>query len=232
MYNQEEYEKENFEPVNQEAERLQIPVTTLFKPSSQIEHDITQTANLAQVDLLLIGAGSSVFEGSLLGKILGLTTRIINPERLLDTITGKEKLFETTAFDETVKHIMRNATVPVGIFLDKGLQELRQVNVYLSSPKDAFLIDQARQLLYKKEVSIHIADPENLNSQQNSNGLQKKIGALKEQGGDLLSLDGALKIQHTNTELLLISTDGWKKAIETEADWLTNAPSVLIMKHA
>lgn len=231
MYNQEEYERENFEPINQEAERLQIPVTALFKPSSQIEHDITQTANLAQVDLLLIGAGSSVFEGSLLGKILGLTTRIINPERLLDTITGKERFFETTIFDETVKNIMRNATVPVGIYLDKGLQDLHRVNVYLSSPDDVFLIDQARQLLYKKDVSIHITDPENFSSKENNNGLQKKIASLKDHGAELISLDSSLKLQQVNTELLLISTEGWKKAIETEAGWLTAVPSVLVMKH-
>ncbi len=31
-------------------------------------------------------------------------------------------------------------------------------------------------------------------------------------------------------DLMLISHDSWKKAVETESDWLTNTPSVLIMK--
>ncbi|RYG49847.1 MAG: cation/H(+) antiporter, partial [Chitinophagaceae bacterium] len=230
MYNQEEYERENFEPINKEAARLQIPVTALFKPSLQIEHDITQTANLAQVDLLLIGAGSSVFEGSLLGKILGLTSRIINPERLLDTITGKEKLFETTALDETVKNIVRTATVPVGVYLDKGLQELRRVHVYLSSPDDLFLLDQARQLLYKKEIGVQIIDPDNSAAGQSS--FQKKIALLKEHAAELVFPVAALQVQEPGAELLLISLEGWKKAIEAEAIWLTGAPSVLIMKHA
>jgi hypothetical protein len=47
-------------------------------------------------DLLLVGLGKSIFEGSLLGKVIGFTTRIINPDRLIDKFKGKEGLFENS----------------------------------------------------------------------------------------------------------------------------------------
>jgi hypothetical protein len=34
--------------------------------------------------------GKSMYEGSLLGRLLGFTTKIINPEKLLNTVKGKE----------------------------------------------------------------------------------------------------------------------------------------------
>jgi hypothetical protein len=40
------------------------------------------------------------FEGTILGKVIGFTTRIINPDRLIDKFTGKEGLFENSPFDE------------------------------------------------------------------------------------------------------------------------------------
>lgn len=226
MYNQEEYERENFQPVQEEASRLNLPVTTMFKPSSKIEHDIVQTANLTQVDLLLIGAGSSVFEGSLLGRILGVTTRIINPERLLDTITGKEKLFESTAFDDTVKNIVRNTTVPVGIYLDKGLQDLKHVHVFLSSPNDLFLVQHARQMMFKEEVHIHIVDRMNISGGQTESGRS----ILKVLSPGPVSFNQALSIQDASAELLLISTEAWKVAVDASEPWLAAAPSVLVMK--
>jgi hypothetical protein len=51
-------------------------------------------------DLLLVGLGKSIFEGTILGKVIGFTTRIINPDRLIDKFTGKEGLFENSPFDE------------------------------------------------------------------------------------------------------------------------------------
>ncbi|MET0464409.1 MAG: cation:proton antiporter [Chitinophagaceae bacterium] len=229
MYNQEEYERESFQPVREQAASLNVPVATMFKPSSQIEHDITQTANLSQTDLLLIGAGSSVFEGSLLGRILGLTTRIINPERLLDTITGKEKLFESTAFDETVKNIMRNTTVPVGVYLDKGLQDLKRVHVFLSSSEDAFLVAHAKQLIYQQEVHIHVIDKAGL--QQDDSG-KHLSSILKMLTPGPVTIEQQLAVQDPSQELLLISTEAWKNAVDNSAYWLSAAPSVLVMKHA
>jgi hypothetical protein len=103
-----------------------MPVTSLFKPSIDIENEISGIANAGNFDLLLIGAGSSVFEGTLLGKILGFTTKIINPERLYGTLTGKEKLFEHSVLDERVMNIVKSSTVPLGILIDKKEGDIKE----------------------------------------------------------------------------------------------------------
>jgi hypothetical protein len=42
-----------------------------------------------------LGLGKSIFEGSLLGKVIGFTTRIINPDRLIDKFQRKKVCLKT-----------------------------------------------------------------------------------------------------------------------------------------
>jgi hypothetical protein len=120
QFNLEVYEKESFEPVEKKAQELDLPLITSFKATQDVAQDIIQSANNGNFDILLIGAGTSIYEGTFLGKLLGFTSKIVNPERLYDTITGKERLFESSFFDERVKAITKSVKIPVGIFLDKG----------------------------------------------------------------------------------------------------------------
>jgi hypothetical protein len=43
-----------------------------------------------------VGLGKSIFEGEFIRKVIGFTTRIINPDRLIDKFKGKEGLFENS----------------------------------------------------------------------------------------------------------------------------------------
>ncbi|RZJ64927.1 MAG: cation/H(+) antiporter, partial [Flavobacterium sp.] len=73
-FNLEEYEEMSFKPVLAEAELLDQKVTTLFKATTDMNSDIAAVANKGEFDLVLIDIGQSIFEGTLLGKILGFTT--------------------------------------------------------------------------------------------------------------------------------------------------------------
>jgi Kef-type K+ transport system membrane component KefB len=107
QFNAIEYERDSFKPIKREAQKLNMTVDTLFKSTQDIDKEISETANAGNVDLLLVGIGRSVYEGTLLGKILGFTSNIINPEKLYDKITGKEKLFDNNIFDERTKQIIK-----------------------------------------------------------------------------------------------------------------------------
>ena len=230
QYNLDEYERTNFEPVEAAARDLQLTVTTMFKPSLQIDSEISHTANTGNFDLLLVGIGRSVFQGTLLGKILGFTTKIINPERLYETITGREKLFENSLFDERVKAIIKNTKVPVGIFADKGMAVVKNVFIPLFSISDSFLLIYAQKLIHN-DVRIVIVDAAGVIRQNPE--LKDAIRSIENASPQQLSLhkeagidDNFLSDQH----LLLISMEGWRKAIEQEAAWLPKAPSTLIIK--
>ncbi|HAH25855.1 MAG TPA: cation/H(+) antiporter, partial [Prolixibacteraceae bacterium] len=87
------------------------------------------------------GIGHSIFEGSLLGKVLGYTTRIVNPDRLIQKLSGKERLFHNSPFDDRTQHILSNSKVPVGIFVDKNRSDFQRVLIPFFSEKDAFLVE-------------------------------------------------------------------------------------------
>ncbi|MDB5273830.1 MAG: transporter, family [Chitinophagaceae bacterium] len=231
QFNMEEYEEESFQPLRSEAQKLNLPVITLFKPTQDLDTEISETANVGNFDLLLISIGRSVFEGTLLGKILGFTTKIINPERLYDTITGREKLFENTVFDERTKHIIRLSKVPVGIMIDKDLDKVEHVFIPIFSLSDSVLLLYAQKLIHHSDAKVIILDATGVIKQNPE--LKETIRSIEQIAPNHIALYNEKKIEKDfleHQDLMLISFDSWKKAVETQSIWLSNTPSVLIIK--
>ncbi|MET0637703.1 MAG: cation:proton antiporter [Chitinophagaceae bacterium] len=231
QYNQAEYERDNFEPIKEEAARLNLPVTTLFKASSSVEQDITQTANLASFNLLLIGAGSSVFEGSFLGKILGLTTRFINPEKLYDSLTGKGRLFENAPLDDTVLQILRNTSIPVGIYFDKGLETPQRIIVTFLDADDLFLLDHASQLMSNNDAELIMIDPSAVLGRNQDLTNRKRDLERKFPGKVIVQTDLEAHLPvNVHHDLMLLALESWRKSIDQSSEWLPLTPSVLVLK--
>ena len=220
-YKIEEYERESFKPILKEATKLNRNIQTLFKASRDIDSDIVEVSNKGEFNLVLINIGSSIFEGTLLGKVLGITSKIINPENLLNTFTGKEKLFEVNYFDDKTQAIINKTEVPLGIFVDKELTQTDNISVILFNNEDQFLLNYVKLLKKNSHAKISIFDTYDIVNEKNkithenvkvihSSKLEKDF--LKEQ------------------DLLIMSIDSWKKLIDTESVWLNNTPSLLIIK--
>jgi Kef-type K+ transport system membrane component KefB len=146
-YNMDEYETDSFLPIINESKILEQKISTVFKATVDIESDIVDIANQGEYDLLLVGLGKSIFEGTLLGKVLGFTTRIINPDRLIDKFTGKEGLFENSPFDERTRQIISKTKMPLGILINKNIQEINQVFIPVFGAEDGFLLYYAKKLI-------------------------------------------------------------------------------------
>lgn len=231
QFNAEVYERESFAPITEESEKLNIPVITMFKPTVDIDKEITDTSNAGNFDLLLIGIGSSVFEGSLLGRILGFTTKLINPERLYETITGKEPLFENTVFDERTRQLIKNAKLPIGIVIDKGLEKVENVFLPIFSIHDSFLLVYAQKLIHHSNARVTIIDSSGIVKTHPE--LKESIRMIEQVAPNHISLQTEPRLDKdfmSQQDLMLISHDSWKKAVETQSLWLTNTPSVLILK--
>lgn len=231
-YNLEEYEKDRFLPIVEESKVLKQEITTLFQATVDIETNITDIANNGEYDLLLVGLGKSIFEGTLLGKVLGFTTRIINPDRLIDKFIGKEGLFENSPFDERTRQIISKTKLPLGILVDKELQQVNQVFIPIFSPEDSFLIDYAHKLIYNNNSKIVIFD---LNNLVGINFVLKSaIHSLEEKYSNNITLvsDKIIKKEFLDTQdLMIISIESWKTLVDSRSVWLSRVPSVLIMKH-
>lgn len=233
QFNREEYERDSFQPIEIEAKELMLPVNTLFKPTQDIEQEIIETANFGNFDLLLIGMGRSVFEGTLLGKILGFTSRIINPEKLYEAITGKENLFEDGIFDDRTKHIIKATKMPVGILVDKGLHKIDHVFMPIFDVNDGFLLEYGHKMLVHNEAKLMLLDT--ADSLQQSPQLKKSLEEIKSATPGQLAFYDKNIIESSfldQMDLMVISLESWKKAVESQSIWLSNTPSVLILKPA
>ncbi|RDI14660.1 transporter (CPA2 family) [Flavobacterium sp. AG291] len=230
-FNLEEYEKESFKPVLAEADELGQKVTTLFKASTDIDSDIATVANKGQFDLVLVGIGQSIFEGTLLGKILGFTTRIINPESLVNTITGKEKLFENSPFDERTQHILSKSEAPVGILVDKEFQSADRVFVTIFDVDDAFLIEYAQKLISNVGAQVTVLDAEG--SIKNNAEIKETIRSIEHNVPNHIKLISQRTLEKEflqQQDLMIISVDSWKKLVESRSPWLNDTPSLLIIQ--
>ena len=230
-FNLEDYEKETFVPILEESKLLNQDINTIFKATLDIETDIAEIANQGEFDLLLVGLGKSIFEGTLLGKVLGFTTRIINPDRLLDKITGKEGLFANSIFDERTRQIIAKNKMPLGILVDNELNYTDKIFVPFFGTEDAFLIDYIQKFIYNNNSKIKIID---INNQIGNNFLVKNaVENLEEKYPDNITLVSDYQILKPfliKQDLMMISLDSWKKLVDSQSVWLSNLPSVLIIK--
>ncbi|MEN2415801.1 cation:proton antiporter [Flavobacterium mesophilum] len=226
-----DHERKMLVPVIEESKSLNQNINSVFKVTNDIDADIIDTANQGEYDLLLVGLGQSIFEGTLLGKILGFTTRIVNPDRLIDKFTGKEGLFENNPFDERTRHIITKSKMPVGIFIDKDLEEVDRVFMPVFSKEDAFLIEYAKKLINNNGSQITVLDASG--EVKNTRDIQETIRSIEQIAPNHIMImhDRTIKKEFLESQnLMIISLDSWKKLIESQSTWLNNTPSVLILK--
>jgi Kef-type K+ transport system membrane component KefB len=230
-FNSEEIEKESFIPIVEESKTLHQEIATVFKVTMDIETEIAFMANEGDYDLLLVGLGKSIFEGTILGKVIGFTTRIINPDRLIDKFTGKEGLFENSPFDERTRQIISKTKMPLGILIDKDLKNVNQVFIPIFSSEDAFLLDYAQKLIFNNESQVSILD---VYGNVNSNFVvQSALESLEQKYPENISLldDRIVKKDFlAHQDLMIISLESWKALVDSRSVWLSGVPSVLILK--
>jgi Kef-type K+ transport system membrane component KefB len=231
QYNAAEYEDESFMPIIEESNRLRVNITTLFKASNDIDSEISEMANKGDYDLLLIGIGQSIFEGSILGKILGFTARIINPDLLINKMTGREKLFENSPFDERTRLIVSKSEVPVGILIDKNVEKTDRVFIPIFDANDSFLMVYAQRLIANSEAQVTIVDTTQI--VKHNSDIKEKIRTIEQIAPNhihVLSDKKSAREVIKQQDLMLISIDSWKKLLDNQSSWLKDIPSTLILK--
>ena len=229
-FNVETYERDSFAPLVKEATLLNQKITTMFKASVDIDAEIVEVANAGDYDLLIIGVGKSIYEGTILGRFLGFTTRIINPDRIINQVTGKESIFENSPFDERTKMILSKSKVPVGVFIDKGLEKLNRIFIPIQSDQDDFLLNYAQKLINNSESQITIVD---LNGViKDSLKMKEVIRAIEQNASNHIQLVSYKLIESenfNNYDLMLSSVENWKSLIDSKNSWTAELPSCLIL---
>jgi len=226
-----DYEKESFNPIISESKILNLQVEKIFKTSEDIQKDIIETANTGDYDLLLVGQGQSIFKGSLLGHIFDYSTRYINPDFLNEKISGKEKLFSSSLFAESTRHILSKSKVPVGVLIDNNFNKINNLLLPIFKNDDAFLVEYVRKFISNSGVQITIFD--SLGKIKSDSKMKESIRAIEQQAPNHIALlenenfDPDFIIQF---DLMLISLESWGELVESKSIWLKNLPSVLILR--
>jgi hypothetical protein len=202
----------------------------MFKISTDIESDITDVANKGDFDLLLIGVGRSVFEGSMLGKVLGFTSRLINPAKLFYRVTGKEQPHYSSTFDERTRIILSKTDIPTGIFIDKNFIKAGIVFVFLTGRNDHFLIRYASMFMAATSSSLLFFDP--TDSFGDNHLIIREKEAARHKGLPIPLVLGNNEMDIPllkNADLVLISAEAWSGLVEQQPEWLYDIPSTLIL---
>ncbi len=227
-FNLQQYEDRTFAPIVEQSDVLNQKLLTLFKISYDIDSDIVEIANQGNYDLLLVGLGQSIFEGTLLGKILGYTTRIVNPDRLIDKFVGREGLFENSPFDDRTRQIITRSRIPVGLLVDKNFEQPNTIFLPIFAEDDIFLLEYARKLIDNSDSKISVFLDENL-SQDSTFKISFESIIKLSPNFEIVSSQSVINIV-AKQDLVMMSVGGWRNLLEGKSPWLNNMPSVLIMK--
>ena len=230
-FNLEEIEKESFDPLFEESKQLGMNLTSIFNVTNDIEAEISEVANNGEYDLLLVGLGKSIFEGSLLGKVIGFTTRIINPDRLIDKLKGKEGLFENSPFDERTRQIVTRTKKPLGILIDQDYEKSDTIFVPIIKSDDVVLIDYAQKMIFNNNSKINFLDTNGFI--KNNFVMQSAVATLLQKFPSNITIVTESNLNNAffqEQDLTLISLESWKSVIDNNLPWLDEVSSVLIMK--
>lgn len=225
-YEVETQELDSFREIKQVAQQLEQPIQTVFKISSDIDSEIVQTSNERDQDLLLLGVSESIYEGSLLGRFLDFTTRIVNPEKLFHTVTNAESPF--TTFDRN-QQINAKVNAMVGILIDKDFVKAKRVIVPVVLKNDEFLCEIIQRLIQHSDAQIIVWD---LNQVLKTNeSFKEKLRQLEQLVPNHLTITEKELNSDTwrDHDLMLISLPSWNKIVNKKVHWLPFTPSTLLM---
>lgn len=233
-FNEMEYEDESFKYVIQEAKKQDREVVTLFKPSNDIVADIANVANNGDYDLLLIGIGQSIYDDSFLGKLLGFASRVINPEKILNQVKGKENIFDLTPFDEKTKQILNKTKLPAGIVVDKGFENSNKILVPMFTENDIFIVKKyAQKFITNAESQIFVYDVNGcVKSDANCKEVINMIKHIAPNHICILKKPPVFEDLMNSYNLMLISLESWKFLVESKNVWVSHIPSTVILRDA
>lgn len=220
-------ENEVFAPIHKAAKEQKMKVQTVHRFTHEFSRDVLGFAKRGKYDILLMGAGKSIFQGSILGNIMGLTVNALNPEKVIGTIIGKDSILpETKILDDKTRYFLETSKCSVGIFVDRGFETPRQLMVYISSTADLFLMKYARLFQQNTQATIIVCDPYQLCDRdifinQNTDEVQ------------LIFSDLNIEFKEEffkGFDLLISSHNGWKEKTDGKKTTSLYIPSAIIIK--
>lgn len=236
QHDMEDEEHDVFEPVIFASKALNQPITTIFEVASNPTRKIAKMANEGSYDFLLINAHNSIYggKGNILGYMLGVSNKILHiPTRIYSWMTKTKKAAKTNSIslDEGTRSILTHSNAPVGIFLDRGLTEIKNVIVPVLDQDDIFIGKFMGRMARHSYARITLWDAIGL--MDSSIDFVKSVREIRAVNPYLFQLwnnnipvDRDIFNKHN---LVMISLKSWRNLKENHPDWVKSMPSVLLL---
>lgn len=230
-FNLRDFERNNFAPIQAEAERLKIGYNKMFEAAVDIEREIINVANSANYNLVIIGIGQSIFRGTILGKLLGITKKYFNPFKIFFKLVSKQKLYNINSLDDQSRNILNQVKAPVGIFIDKSYEKSERILVPIFDAADAFLVFYISKLYENSRSKITILDSTRIFKADNDHAAGFSLFDLsKFKNLEIIHTSKPDKKLLENSDLMLISLSSWENVVNKGESWLSYTPSVLVIR--
>ena len=117
------------------------------------------------------------------------------------------------------------------LILPIDLQKVNRVFIPIFTSEDSFLFDYAQKLIFNNNSKIEIFDvngdiPTNFVVQSAMESLENKYP----NNINLMQDEEMNKAFLATQDIMIISLESWKLLVDSQSDWLSGVPSVLILK--
>lgn len=233
QYSFDQEEQDVFKPIMDEAKALKQPMVPIFEVAAETNVKAAEYANDGEYDLLLIGKTESIYEGNILGNIIGYSNKLLSIPNLLvaKLMRSRRASVLTSTLNDVTQKVISKSDVPVGIFIDHGLEEIKHVFVPILDEDDAFIGDFMVKLAKNSYVRITLWDAIGLSDQ--SIEFVKNVRIIKDINPYLFLLwNNNIMIDSdilNKQDLVMVSLNSWKKLQESGLSWRKSIPSTLIV---
>jgi hypothetical protein len=227
----EEFARESFKGINEEAMKLQIPIENDYKVTDNIEAGVVKTVNNENYDFLLVGAGLSL-SGISFVKDNSLFKQSGWVNKLIKRVSKSQEIFYPgSLIKDKTKYFVEQSRCSVGIFVNRNFTGISSAVVVLREKSDDFLVRYAHRLL-KNNPKIHVSIlDENRLLNEETNFIKSYQELINTYPASVKTIK-ASKSANSNLmrySIMLISYQSWNDLIENESSKLENIPSTLII---
>ncbi|MFN8239933.1 MAG: cation:proton antiporter [Bacteroidales bacterium] len=226
--NLDEHENVSFQPVITEAAKLGISIRTIYKNSENVEKDIIETANSGDYDLLIAGKTRTLYEGSLIGRVLQVFARITNPGRLFETIRGNEKLFSKNAIEGPTRRLIKSINIPAAILACTRIDEIKSIGVVIYNSEETYVLSRAAELANNCDSRVLILDYyDQFDLHPGMNSFYTRMKSTWNLDCQIIPSQNINSVLKDKLDFLFLSIEGWHKFTQ-ENRTHNNLPSVII----
>jgi Kef-type K+ transport system membrane component KefB len=228
-YVADEYERDGLLPVVKEADKLGIKIKTIFRATEDIEREIIDTANSGDYDLIIAGKGHSIYEGTLLGNMIRIITRLTNPGRVIGSIRGEENLFSRSVFDGPTRRLVKSIKISKAIFAGKDFKKCEIVILPVYSVEDTEIFALAGRLSSNSGAIIKILDY--YNQIDYNEEMKESLKLLSDRNPGRVEKyvsDEISGVLSREPDLLIVTPEGWHKVVHNKR--ISYLPPSLIIR--